>query len=257
MHAKAREPEDAAAKKKNVINFATNARIVLADLLSRSQCANTMCVCVRADGQRCRCCEYYYCSSVRRHGHGLMGLIETKTAEREFRLTAEMRDDLNELPKQWKTYPFIRLNGSNSLTLAMPHTAFARRASSIRNVCGRRVELERMRWKAAATVVYAGIFALVLAAHNNNANLLYNILLNICTCLRRAASMSQCRLPRVHAVRVYVLVKRAEAEGCERRKWHRYLTPFASMNALRIYSIAKLFGSCHRIERAHTHEHTE
>lgn len=54
-----------------------------------------------------------------------MGLIETKTAEREFpRLTAEMRDDFNELPKQWKIYPFIRLNGSrNSLTLAHAHDA--------------------------------------------------------------------------------------------------------------------------------------
>lgn len=77
--------------------------------LNRSQRANTMCECVRARAGWCWCwlsllCEYYYRSSVRRHG--LMGIIETKTAEREFRLTVEMSDDFNELPKQWKIHPF-------------------------------------------------------------------------------------------------------------------------------------------------------
>lgn len=70
--------------------------------LNRSQSANTMCECVRARTDWCY--EYYYRSSVR--WHGLMGIIETKTAEREFRLTVEMSDDFNELPKQWKIYPF-------------------------------------------------------------------------------------------------------------------------------------------------------
>lgn len=99
--------------------------------------------------------------------HGLMGLIETKTAEREFRLTVEMRDDFNELPKQWKIYPFIRLNGSHSLTLApMPNSGICvphpfkmyADAEPKRNESDRSHSNERQ----TTTGEYAGILTLVL-----------------------------------------------------------------------------------------------
>lgn len=101
-------------------------------------CACVLCELAGADAAAER---ILFCSSVR--WHGLMGLIETKTAEREFRLTVEMRDDFNELPKQWKIHPFIRLNGSNTLThICAGVQRLCATSTSIQNVCESRFGLK-------------------------------------------------------------------------------------------------------------------
>lgn len=138
-------------------------------------------------------------SSVR--WHGLMGLIESKTAEREFRLTVEMRDDFNELPKQWKIHPFIRLNGSNTLTHLRWRTAFVCHIHIHSKCMRKRIRtgmnskkeyIARSPHRKTDGLVCRHSHIIVLGSSHNTANLLYNILLNICTCLLRARGNVGC-----------------------------------------------------------------